>query len=235
MKLFAIWKCFVHVFCVVWYFVLLWLLPVLSDVISLFRYSKYNTLYLVKYVILNINILPFLSLPFNSLNAWLCCCFLVAQSCPTLWPRGLQPARLPCPSPPPGACSNLCPLSWWCHPTISSSFVPFSSCLQSFPAPGSFLMSRLFASGGQSIDASASVLPMNIQDWFPLGLTGLSPLQSKGLSRVFSNSTVLKHQFFRAQLSLWSNSHMPMWLLEKTKAFTVRTFVSKAICCLCLS
>ena len=105
----------------------------------------------------------------------------------------------------PGAYSNSCPSSWWCHPTISSSVVPFSSCLQSFQASGSLPMSQFFASGGQSIvvSASASVLLMNIQDWFPLGLTGWISLQSKGLSRVFSNTTVQKHQFFSAWLSLW--------------------------------
>ena len=120
-----------------------------------------------------------------------------------LWPQGLQHARLPCPSPTPGACSNSCPSSRWCHPTISSSVVPLS-CLQSFPASGSFPMSQLFASGGQSIGASALalVLLMNIQGWFPLGLTGYISLQSKGLSSVFSNTTVQKHQFFDAQLSL---------------------------------
>ena len=119
----------------------------------------------------------------------------------SLRPHGLQHARLPCPSPSPGACSNSCPLSWWCHPTISSSVVPFS-CLQSFPASGSFQMSRFFTSGGQSIgvSASASALPMNIQDWSPLGWTGWISLQSKGLSRVFSNTTVQKHQFFGTQL-----------------------------------
>ena len=105
----------------------------------------------------------------------------------SLWPHGLQYARLPCPSPSPGACSNSCPLSQWCSPTISYSVIPFSSCLQSFPASESFLMNQLFASGGQSIGASASVLLVNIQDWFPLGLTGLISLQSKTLSRVFSN------------------------------------------------
>ena len=111
-----------------------------------------------------------------------------------------------------------CPLSRWCHPTISSSVTPFSSCPQPFPASGSFQMSQLFASGGQSIgvSASTSVFPMNIQDWFPLGLTGWISLQSKGLSRVFSNTTVQKHQFFSAQLSLWSNSHIRTWPLEKT-------------------
>ena len=120
----------------------------------------------------------------------------------SLQPRGLQHARPPCPSPTPRVYSNSCPLSWWCHPTILSSVVPFS-CLQSFPASGSFQMSQFFASGGQSIgvSASASVLPMNIQDWFPLGWTSWISFQSKGLSRVFSN-TVQKHQFFGAQLSL---------------------------------
>ena len=122
----------------------------------------------------------------------------------SLQPHGLQHARPPCPSPTPGACSNSCPSRWWCHPTISSSVVPFSFRLQSFPASESFQMSQFFASGGQSIgvSASASVLPMNIQYWFPLRLTGLIALQSKGLSRVFSNTTVPKHQFFDAQLSL---------------------------------
>ena len=141
-------------------------------------------------------------------------CSVVSNS---LRPHGLQHARLPCPSPSPRACSNSCPLSRWCHPTISSSVVPFSSCLQSFPASGSFLMSWLFISGGQSIGASASalVLPMNIQDWFPLGWTGWTSLQSKGLSRVFSNTTVQKHQFFDYQPSLWSNSHIHTWQLEK--------------------
>ena len=141
----------------------------------------------------------------------------VTQSCPTLQPHGLQHPRLPCPSPTPRAYSNSYPLSQWCHPTISSSVVPFSSCLQSFPASGSFPVSQFFASAGQSIGASASgsALPMNIQDWFLLWLTGWISLQSKGLSRVFSNTTVQKHQFFGAQLSLWSNSHIPTWPLEK--------------------
>ena len=102
--------------------------------------------------------------------------------------HGLQHDRLPCPSPTPRACSNSCPLSQWCHPTISSSVVPFSSCFLSFPASGSFPMNQFFISGGQSFGASASVLPMNIQDWFPLGFTGLISLQSRGLSRVFSNT-----------------------------------------------
>ena len=122
----------------------------------------------------------------------------------SLWAHGLQHTRLSCPSPTARVYSNSCPLSRWCHPTISSSVVPFSSCLQSFPASGSFQMSQFFASGGQSIrvSASASVLSVNIQDWFPLGRTGWISLQSKGLSRVFSNTTVQKHQFFDAQLSL---------------------------------
>ena len=122
----------------------------------------------------------------------------------SLRPHGLQHARIPCPSPIPRACSNTCPLSRWCHPTISSSVIPFSSSLQPSPASGSFPMSQFFASPGQSIgvSASTSVLPMNIQDWFPLGLTGWISLQSKGLSGVFSNTTVIKHQFFRTQLSL---------------------------------
>ena len=141
----------------------------------------------------------------------------VFQSCPTLQPHGLQHARLPCTSLYAGACSNSCPLSQWRHPTISSSVVPFSSCPQSFPASESFPMSQLFTSDDQSIgvSASASVLPMNIWDWFPLGWTDWISLQSKGLSRVFSNTTVQKHEFFSAQLSSQSNSHIHTWLLEK--------------------
>ena len=110
----------------------------------------------------------------------------------SLWPHGLH-ARFPCPSPTPGAFLNSCLSSQWCHPTISSSVIPFSSCLQSYPASGPFPMSQFFASGGQSIGASTSVLTMNIQDWSPLGWTGWISLQSKGLSRVFSNTTVQKH------------------------------------------
>ena len=134
----------------------------------------------------------------------------------SLWPHGLQHSRPPYPSSTPEACSNSCPLSQWCQPPISSSVVPFSSCLQSFPASGSFQMSQFFPSGGQStgVSTSASVLPMNIQDWFPLGWTGWIALQSKGLSRVFSSTTVQKHQFFGAQLSLQSNFHIRTWLLE---------------------
>jgi len=140
-------------------------------------------------------------------------CSLVSDS---LRPHGLQHARPPCPSPTPWVYSSSCPLSQWCHSTISSSVIPFFSHLKSFPASGSFQMSQFFASGGQNtgVSASASVLPLNIQNWFPLGWTGWISLQSKGLSRVFSNTTVPKHQFFGAQLSLWSNSHIHTWLLE---------------------
>ena len=128
----------------------------------------------------------------------------------SLQPHGLQHARLPCPSPTPGACLNSCPSSQWCLPTISSSVIPFSSCLQSFLASGSFPMSQFFTSGGQSIgaSASASVLPRNIQDWLPLWLTGWISLHSKGLSRVFSNTTVQKHQFFGAQPSSQALIHL---------------------------
>ena len=163
----------------------------------------------------------------NAVNSWLnychfhslrplLLCFSVTQSCPILQPHGLQHARTPCPSPSPRACSNTCSLSQWCHPTTSCSVISFSSHLQSFPESGSFLMSQFFASGGQSIgtSASASVLPMNIQVWFPLGLTGLI-LLFKGLSRVFPSTTVQKHQLLCAQPSLWSNSYIPTWLLEK--------------------
>ena len=124
------------------------------------------------------------------------------QSCPTLWFHWLQHARLACPSPTPEAYSNSSPLSWWCHPTISSSLIPFSSRLQSFPESGSFQMSQFFAPGGQSIGASASVLPMNIHDWFPLELIGWISLQSKGLSRVFSNTTLLQHLQHHIQIQL---------------------------------
>ena len=141
-------------------------------------------------------------------------CSVVSNS---LWPHGLQHATPPCLSPTPGVYSNSCPSSRWCHPTISSSAVSFFSCLQSFPASGSFPMSQFFVSSGESIGVSASalVLPLNIQDWSPLGWTGWISLQSKGLSRVFSNTTVQKHQFFGVQLSLWSNSHIHTWHLEK--------------------
>ena len=134
----------------------------------------------------------------------------------SLQPHGLQHARLLCPSLSPEVCPNSCPLSWWCYLIISSSVIPFS-CLQFFPASGSFPMNWLFVSSGQSTgaSASASVLPMNIQGWFPLGLTGWISLLSKGLSRVFSSTTVWKHQFFGVLPSLWSNSHNCIWLLER--------------------
>ena len=135
----------------------------------------------------------------------------------SLQPHEPQHARPPCPSSTLGVHPNPCPSNWWCHPTISSSVVPFSSCPQSLPASRSFQMSQLFTSSGQSIGVSAlaSVLPMNTQDWSPLGWTGWVSLQSKGLSRVFYNTTVQKHQFFGTQLSSQSNSHIPTWPLEK--------------------
>ena len=140
--------------------------------------------------------------------------FLLLFSCcvvsSSLRPHGLQHVTLSCPSPSPEVCSNSCPLSQWCHPTISSSAVPFSSSPQSFPGSGSFPLSWLQIRAS----ASASVLPMNIRGWFLLGLTGLISL-SKGLSRVFSNTTVRRHHFFSAQPFLWSNSHVCTWLLEK--------------------
>ena len=157
----------------------------------------------------------------------------------SLWPHGLQHAWLPCPSPTPGSWSDLCPLSQWCHPTILSSAIPFYSCLQSCPASGSFQMRQFFTSGGQKIGVSAlaSVLSKNIQDWFPLGWTGWITLLSKGLSRVFSNTTVQKHQSFSAQLSLQSTSHIHTWLLEKPYPWLDRPLLAKQclcflICCL---
>ena len=141
-------------------------------------------------------------------------CSVVSDS---LRPHELQHARPPCPSPTPGVHSDSCPSSQWCHPAISSSVIPFSSCPQSFPASESFPVSQLFAWGGQSTgaSASASVLPMSIQDWSPLEWTGWISLQSKGVSRVFSNTTVQKHQFFGAQPSSQSNSHIHTWPQEK--------------------
>ena len=132
----------------------------------------------------------------------------------SLWPHGLQHARPPCPSPTPGVYSNSCPLSWWGHPTISSSVFPFSSCLQCFPASGSFPVSQFFASGGQSIgvSASASVLPMNSQDWFPLGWSCWISLQFKGLSRLFTTTIIQEHQFF---VLSFLYSPTLSWLLEK--------------------
>ena len=149
----------------------------------------------------------------------------------SLRPHGLWHARLPCPSLSPRVCSNSCPLSRWCHPTISSSVVPFSSCLQSFPASGSFPMSQVFTSGGQNIGASTStsVLPMNIQSWFPLGWTGWISLQSKWLSRVFASTTVWRHQFFSTQtFYIGQLSHLYM-TTRKTIALTIWTFVGKVM------
>ena len=148
----------------------------------------------------------------------------------SLWSHELQHARPPCPSPTPGVYPN-CPSSQWCHPAISSSVVPFSSCPQSFPALGSFPMSQLFPWGGQSIgvSASTSVLPTNTQDWSPLGWTGWISLQSKGFLTVFSNTSVQKHQFFSAQLSSPSNSQHPYMTTGKTIALTRRIFVGKAM------
>ena len=135
----------------------------------------------------------------------------------SLRPHESQHARPPCPSPIPGVHPNSCPLSQWCHPAISSSVVPFSSRPPSLPASKSFPVSQLFAWGGQStgVSALASVLPMNTEDWCPLGWTGWISLQSQGLSRVFSNTTVQKHQIFSAQLSSQSNFHIHTWPLEK--------------------
>ena len=136
----------------------------------------------------------------------------------SLKPHESQHARPLCPSPTPGVHSNTCPSSQWCHPAISSSVNPFSSCPQSLPASESLPMSQFFTRGGQSIgiSASASVLPMNTRDWSPSGWTGLISLQSKGLSRVFSKTMVQKHQFFSTQLSSQSNSHIHIWPLEKS-------------------
>ena len=141
-------------------------------------------------------------------------CSVVSDS---LRSHGMQYAMLPCPSPTPRACSNSCPSSWWCHPTIYSCVVPFSSHLETFPTSGSFQMSQLFISSGQSIrvSASTSVPPVNTQDWVPSEWTGWISLQSKGLSIVFSNTTVQNHQLFGAQLSLWSSSHIHTWPQEK--------------------
>ena len=159
-------------------------------------------------------------------------CSVVSDS---LRPYGLQHTRLPCPSPAPGVYSNPCPSSRWCHPAISSSVVPFPSCPQSLPASGSFPMSQLFAWGGQStgVSASASLLPVNTQDWSPLGWTGWISLQSKGLSGVFSNTIVQKHQFFSAQLSSQSNSHIHTWPLEKPQPWPDEPLLAKSCLCFC--
>ena len=147
----------------------------------------------------------------------------------SLWPHGLQHTRPPCPSQTPIVHSNSRPSSWWCHPAISNSVVPFSSCPQSLPASESFPMSQLFAWGGQStgVSAIASVLPKKTQDWSPLGWTGWMSLQSKGLSRVFSNTTVQKHQFFGAQPSSQSNSHIHTWPQEKPQPWLEKRLLAK--------
>ena len=147
----------------------------------------------------------------------------------SLRPQRLQHTSLPCSLPSPGVCSYSCPLSQWCHPTISSSVTLFSSCPQSFPASGSFPMSQLFTSGAQSIGASAPTFPMNIQGWFPLGLTCLIFLLSKGLSRVFSFTTVWRYRFFGVQPSLCPTLSHPYMTTGKTIALTLGTFVSKVI------
>ena len=154
----------------------------------------------------------------------------ISVSPDSLQPHGLHHARLPCPSLTPGVYSNSCPSSRWCHPTISSSIIPFSSRLHSFPAPGSFPMSHFFTSGGQRVGASASVsvLPMNIQDRFPSGLTGLISLQSMGLSRVFSNTSLKASFLWCSALFLVQHSQSYM-TTGKTTASTRRTFVSKVI------
>ena len=154
------------------------------------------------------------------------CCGSAAKSCSTLCKLVDSSPTVFCPSLSPRLCSNSCPLSQWCYLTISSSATHFSFCLPSFSVSGSFPMSQPYASDGQNIGASASILPMNIQGWFPLGLTGLIFLQSKGLSRVFSSTTVQKHQFFSTQPSLWSSSHA-YTTTGKTIALTIRTFISK--------
>ena len=147
----------------------------------------------------------------------------------SLWLHELQHARPPCPSPSPGVCLNSCSFSQWYHPTISSSVIPFSPCIQSFSASRSFLVNWLFTSGGQSIGASASVFPIHIQGLYCLGLATLISLLSKEFSRVFSSTTVWKHQIFSAQPSLSSNSHIHTWLLEKIIALTIQTYVGKVI------
>ena len=190
--------------------------------------QKYKIIFFKNVAIWGHSSKPRMVLTLLRMQMWLFKIFywkLVQFSCSvtfsSLWPHEPQYARLLCPSPTPGACWNSCPLSQSCHPTISSSVISSSSsCLLSLPVSGSFPVNWLFPSDGQSIGASASapVLSMNIHHWFPLGLAGLTSLQSKELSIVFTNTTVRKHQFFGAQPSLWSNSHIHVWLLEKTIA-----------------
>ena len=157
--------------------------------------------------------------------------YIVTRSCLTLWPHGLQHARLPCPSPTLGACSNSCPSSEWCHPTISSSVVPFFSSLQSFPASGSFQMSQFFPSGGQSIgvSASTSVLPMNIKGWLPLGLTGLISLHSKGTLKSLLQQPSLKASVLQCSPFFMVQFSHPYMTTGKTTALARWTFVSKVM------
>ena len=152
----------------------------------------------------------------------LCSCSVMSDP---MWAHGLQHTRLPCPSLSPGVCSNWCPVNQWCHLTISSSVIPFS-CPQTFPASVSSPMGLLFSSGDKSNGTSASVLPMNIQDWFPLGLLGLISLLSQRLSRVFSSITIWKYQFFSSRPSLWSKSHIHT---RKTIALIIWTFIGKVM------
>ena len=170
-----------------WFLILIYFNHPFKVYILAFAFKSIFLNLLWKYMVF-LNWIEMMVFPFSQFR-----CLVISNS---LWPHGLQHVWPPCPSPTPRAYSNSCPSSRWCHPTISSSVVPFSSCLQSFPASGSFPMSQFFSSGGQSIGASAlaSVPPMNIQDWFPLELTSWTSLLSKGLLRVFSNTTVQKHQ-----------------------------------------
>ena len=159
-------------------------------------------------------IFPLILPPAFNFSVWYLLLFSYQVMSNSFWPHELYHSTLLCPLLSPGVCSNSRPLSQWFHPIILSSVAPFSFCLQSFPAKGSFPVSQFSASGGQSIGFTASVLPMDIQDWSPLGWTGWISLLSRGLSRVFSNTTVQKHQSFSAQ-PLWSNSHIRPWLLER--------------------
>jgi len=193
---------------VVWTF---FTIALLWDWIRCLKYFTIKRVIILPWVILTISTRASLVAQFSSVQF----SHSVVSDC--LQPHEPQNARPPCPSPTPGVYPNLCPLSRWCHPTISSSVIPFSSCPQSSPASGYFQISQLFAWGGQSIgvSASTSVLPMNTQDWSPLGWTGWISFQFKVLSRVFFNTTVQKHQLLCTQLSSPSNSHIHTWPLEK--------------------
>ena len=175
-------------------------------IVQIYPFKLFKELPLLLSIAVTFQVLSPISVQFS--------CSVMSDS---LWHHELQHTRLPCPSPTPGVHSNSCPSSWWCHPAISSSVIPFSSCPQSLPASQSFPTSQLFTWGGQSIGVSAlaSVLPKKSQGWSPSECTGWISLQSKGLSRVFSNTTVQKHQIFRAQPSSHSNSHIHTWPLEK--------------------